>query len=213
MPGQKNLVRAATGVVAVYSLYTLPFKAALTSIVAALVAYAFVRSEEVALVILTIGLFMRGFNRLFESPAPLAAGPAPVEGFQARDPESMAKQIEAVRVKAPQVAAVTGVLESPDILDNVTLQPMQQLMSDAQPGASIPASAKARVLIYPPAESFVDANGQSKDKPPKEQPYLQNGPDDDSIAAALISRGTDMTAPEVAAADMAAEQMGANPAF
>jgi len=107
---------------------------------------------------------------------------------------------------APKVEKITGVLESPDILDNVPLMPYQELMSDALPGASIPASAKARVAIYTPAEGFVDAPKQSKESPPKENPYLQDGEDYESVEAAMIAKGTDLPPPEVASNEMAAVQ-------
>ncbi len=151
------------------------------------------------------------------SGIPSAGYPAgsPLEPFQVKDPVSVQKRLEEVRTKAPlqpKVENVTGVLESPSILDNVPLRPMQELTADALPGASIPASAKARVLIYPPAEGFVPAPNASEERGPKENPYLQNGHDSEGVETSLMDRGTDMPVQE-AAADLAAAQAGSAPAF
>jgi hypothetical protein len=138
---------------------------------------------------------------------------AATEGFQARDPVSIHERIAAAKQVQGKVQTITGVLESPSILDNVPLKPMQELTSDATPGASIPASAKARVIINPPAEGFVPAPKGSEERLLKRNPYLQNGEDDDGIEAALISKGTDMTEPEVPSNELPATMVGEAPAF
>jgi hypothetical protein len=89
---------------------------------------------------------------------------------------------------------------------------MQELASEALPGASIPASAKARVLIYPPAEGFVPAPKESEERGPKENPYLQNGPDQEGVDVSLLEKGTDGVV-EQPAANLAAAQAGSAPAF
>jgi hypothetical protein len=121
--------------------------------------------------------------------------------------------VVAAKQMAQKVETVTGVLESPSILDNVPLHPMQELMSDATPGASIPASAKARVIINPPAEGFVPAPKESQERALKRQPYLQNGEDEEGVEAALISKGTDMTEPEVPSNELPSTMAGEAPAF
>jgi hypothetical protein len=89
---------------------------------------------------------------------------------------------------------------------------MQELTSDALPGASIPASAKARVLIYPPAESFVPAPNGSEERTVREVPYLQNGPDHAGVQTSLFDKGTDLPIEEVAS-NHGGMQSGAGPAF
>jgi hypothetical protein len=110
------------------------------------------------------------------------------------------------------IANVTGVLESASILDNTPLQPMEELAAQALPGASIPASAKGRVLINPPAEGFVPAPNGSQETGPKENPYLHNGPDYGSVDASLLEKGTDVVV-EQPAGNMTATTSGAAPAF
>jgi len=153
-----------------------------------------------------------GFNQ-FMDPTPFA--PVGIEGFQAKDAVSVQTRLEDVRQAAPlapKIDAVTGVLESPSILDNVPLNPAQPLTSDAAPGKSIPASAKARVLIYPVPEGFV-ANQGVQDKPVMENPYLQNGPDAEGVETAMIGDGTEMPPSQVAASDQQGVAPGPAPAF
>ncbi len=138
---------------------------------------------------------------------------ASAEGFQARDAVSIHERIAAAKQVQGKVQNITGVLESPSILDNVPLKPMQELTYDATPGASIPASAKARVIINPPAEGFVPAPKASEERLLKRNPYLQNGEDDQGVEAALISKGTDMTEPEIPSNELPATMAGEAPAF
>jgi hypothetical protein len=139
---------------------------------------------------------------------------AAAEGFQGSDtPASIHERVVAAKQPAAKVQNITGVLESPSILDNVPLKPMQELTYDAQPGASIPASAKARVIINPPAEGFVPAPKESEQRALKRNPYLQNGEDEEGVEAAMISKGTDMTEPEVPSNELPAAMAGEAPAF
>lgn len=208
---EKNVVTLLIGTTALYSLYSQPFMTVVLTFGIAGLLFSYTKSRELALIVLLGGLALRGFDRLFAAPEPVG-----IEAFQVKDPVSVHERIATVKQPQPlqpKVETVTGVLESPSILDNVPLSPMQELTSDAQPGASIPASAKARVLIYPPPENFVDAAGQSKDKQPKENPYLQNGPDDEGAEVAMMDKGTDLPPPEVASANVPATVPGEAPAF
>lgn len=208
---EKNVVTALIGATALYSVYSQPFMTVLLTFGLAALAFSYSKSRELVLIILLGGLALRGFNRLLGPPEPVG-----IEAFQVKDPVSIHQRIAEVKQPqplAPKVDTVTGVLESPSILDNVPLAPMQELTSDAQPGASIPASAKARVLIYPPPENFVDAPGPSKEKQPKLNPYLQNGPDSEGEEVAMMDKGTDLPPPEVASAETPATVPGEAPAF
>ncbi len=197
--------------------FTQSFGVFLTLLGAAAIVFAMTNSYLYVALIFAAGLVIKACQapRFVGIPATGYPAGAPLEPFQVKDPVSVQKRLEEVRTAAPlqpKVATVTGVLESPSILDNVPLQPMQELASEAVPGASIPASAKARVLIYPPAEGFVPAPNGSQERGPKENPYLQNGPDHEGGATALLEKGTDM-AVEQPAADLAAAQAGSATAF
>jgi hypothetical protein len=153
-----------------------------------------------------------------------------MEGFQARDPINVQTRLETVKTSAPlhpkqelpadynilnssakHVDVVTGVLESPDILDNTPLMEIEQIGKDGLPGVTIPASAKARVLIYPPAEDSVPAPRESIKHDPMSNPYLQTGQDRLAEEVSLAQKGTELYAQDSASLDGVAS--GAGPAF
>jgi hypothetical protein len=194
-----NLVPAGIVLFGAYILYSQPFGKTLATFGVAAIVYALTKSQEVVLFLFVASLFLNGFNALF---APRRPEPVGLEAFQLKDPVSTQKRLEQVRQPAPlapKVESVTGVLESASILDTQPLQGYESLAKEALPGASIPASAKARVAIYTPAEGFVPAAGTSPEKGPKENPFLQNGPDYEGVEVSLVSKGTEMPAPEVGA--------------
>jgi hypothetical protein len=202
---------------AAFTGFTQPFGVFLTLLGAAAIVFAMTNSYLYVAGVFAIGLVAKMCQapRFVGVPATGYPAGAPIEPFQVKDAASVQERLEGVHTKAPlqpKVAAVTGVLESPSILDNVPLQPMQELASEALPGASIPASAKARVLIYPPAEGFVPAPNGSQERGPKENPYLHNGPDQEGVDTSLFEKGTDMTV-EQPAANLAAAQAGSAVAF
>ena len=88
---------------------------------------------------------------------------------------------------------------------------MQELANEGVPGASIPASAKARVLIYPPAEESIPAPSESIALMPKDNPYLQTGQDRLAQEVAMAQKGTELYAQDSASLDGVAA--GAGPAF
>lgn len=228
MVGQKNLSKALLALAALYAVWGLSFGSFLFVVLVAAVVHMTTKSVVLALVFATVIAFAQNekFQRMFwdtraeqakQNLALLKASAlSGMEGFQARDPESISQRIEMSRGPAPfapKIASPTGVLESPDILNNVPLQPIEELMADGQPGASIPASAKARVMIYPPAEGFVPAAGLSQEVAPMVNPYLQNGEDHEGVNTALIPKGTDMPSPDVAPTEMASMGPASAPAF
>lgn len=213
MSFDKKILPAGIALVALYIVYSQPLSTAIASVGIAVLLYAATMSKEVVLVFLIASLFLRQFNRLFfRQPF----NPVGVEAFQVRDAPSINTRLESVKTGlplAPKVAAVTGVLESPHILDNTPLQAMDSLAQEGVPGASIPASAKARVLIYPPAEGFVPAPIGSIDAMPMANPYLQEGEDPDGVRTSLFEKGTDgVDRNSVSISDMAAVGNAA-PAF
>jgi len=208
-----KILPAGIALVALYIVYSQPLSTAVASVGIAVLLYAATMSKEVVLVFLIASLFLRQFNRLFSRRS---FNPVGVEAFQVRDAPSINTRLETAKTGlplAPKVAAVTGVLESPHILDNTPLQAMDSLSKEGVPGASIPASAKARVLIYPPAEGFVPAPNGSVDAMPMANPYLQEGEDPDGVQTSLFEKGTDgIDRNSVSISDMAAVGNAA-PAF
>ena len=201
---------------AVLTGFTQPFGVFLTLLGAAAIVFAMTNSYTWVAAVFAGGLAVKMLQAPRFTGVPALGYPAgsPVEPFQVKDPASVQKRIQQVHTGAPlqpKVANVTGVLESASILDAVPLRPMQELAGEALPGASIPASAAGRVMIHPPAEGFVPAPNGSQERPPMENPYLQNGPDNEGAETALIDRGTDMVAEP--AADVEAAQAGNAAAF
>jgi hypothetical protein len=88
---------------------------------------------------------------------------------------------------------------------------MQELANEGVPGASIPASAKVRVLIYPPSEDSIPAPKETAFLEPKNNPYLQTGQDRLAEEVAHAQRGTDLYAQDSGSLDGVAG--GAGPAF
>ena len=197
-----------------YSLYTVPLNTALMGIGAGAILYAVTKSKYIFLGVLLIMIVLKNFTRVVTAAtAPTtvtfaAADSVAVEGFQARDPVNVHTRIESVKVKAPKVENITGVLESAHILDNT---PLQGMPGDGLPRASIPASAKARVLIYPPSEETMPAPKESVRIDPKTNPYLHTGQDRLAEEVSLAQKGTDLYAEDSATLDGVAG--GAGPAF
>lgn len=207
-------IRAALAVAALYLATKLSFKYLILYLLAAALVQMYTRRVEISLAAFVLIAFLvpNRIDQALDAAPRASAGRAP-ESFQEKNAETITARLEANRVGVPKVQVVTGVLESPSILDNVPLNPAQELTSDAQPGASIPASAKARVLIYPPAEGFVPAPKESRERPPMENPYLQNGEDVEGVGAALIVKGTDIPSPDVIASEGRGVLRGAAAAF
>jgi hypothetical protein len=205
---------------AAYSLYTVPLNTALMGIGAGAILYAVTKSKYIFLGVLLIMIVMKNFTRavtVATAPAPTAPATAatvptfPAEGFQARDPVNVHTRIENVKGKAPlnpKVENITGVLESPHILDNT---PLQGMPGDGLPGASIPASARARVLIYPPSEETMPAPKESLRLDPKTNPYLQTGQDRLAEEVSMAQKGTDLYSEDSSTLEGVAG--GAGPAF
>jgi hypothetical protein len=199
----------------VYAFLQCPFSNVLVMAGAGLVAYGLSRSEELTIVVLLLVLASQKLMRprnFGSIQSPMAGS----EGFQVKDPLSIHTRIETVRNEGPlkpKVANVTGVLESASILDNAPLMGMQELANEALPGSSIPASAKARVLIYPPTEGFASPANASVEIPVKQNPVLQEGSDYEGEQVALLPKGTDMPGPDVASAEVAGAASGAAPPF
>jgi hypothetical protein len=194
----KNTLTGGILLVSLYILVTKPLATTMATAGISVLLFAVTKSEGIVLSFMLASLFIRELNRLF---IPRGPEPVGVEGFQAKDAANISTRIETVSQKQVPVQNITGVLESPDILDNTPLMAMDG--ADGVPGASIPASSKGRALIHPVAESFVPAPTASVEKNPLANPYLQNGEDDEAVKASMLDKGTDMPV-SVGASNMAA---------
>jgi hypothetical protein len=203
-----------------YIFYTEPSEKALLVAIAAVAAWVTLKSCNAGFAVIAAFYILKLYNAAADvSAAPaeqaLKRGPvAPLSGYP-KDPASVQARIEAVKGGAPlqpKVETITGVLESPTILDAAPLQPLDKLASEALPGATIPASAKARVAIYAPPEDTV-AKDASSEKAPLANPYLQAGPDDEGTLTALIPKGTDLPSIENIGSQIAGALSGAGLAF
>jgi hypothetical protein len=202
-----------------FTLYIQPLGTAMMVIGLGAVLYALTKSKLAFLAVLLISPLSGMFHH----------GRLTMEGFQARDPVSVQARLESVKTPAPlnpknelpadynivnssaqKLQVVTGVLESPSILDNTPLLGMQHLGKEGVPGASIPASAKARVLIYPPSEDSVPAK-HSEAMDPKNNPYLHTGQDRLAEEVSLAEKGTHLYAED--SGSLSGVAMGAGPAF
>jgi hypothetical protein len=197
----KNILTAGILLVGVYifSVQSLPTALASTGLSIAL--YAITRSEGIVMAFLLATLFVKQYAMLFKSPEPVG-----IEAFQVRDAPSIHTRLQEVRTTVPKVQAITGVLESPSILDSMPLQPMDQMMKDGVPCTSIPASAKARVLIYPKAEGFVPMRSNSIENTMREAPYLHGGMDDQGVNDALAHDISEAAEPEINSAEFASSE-------
>ena len=206
---QRTALLVAIALVIAYSFFSQSLGVTLTAIGVGAIAYALSKSLVASLVVLTLVVLMKDANRMMGANRVMT--PRPVEAFQAQDPVTVQQRIEEVKVTAPKVQVITGVLESASILNSTPLQGVQELANEGVPGSSIPASAKARVLIYPPAENTIPAPSESMYLTPKENPYLQTGQDRLAEEVAHAQKGTELYAEDSASLNGVAG--GAGPAF
>jgi len=186
----------------VFAVQTLP--TALATVGLSLALFAITKSEGIVLGFMLATLFVKQYNNLFKGPEPVG-----IESFQVKDAPSIHARLEQVKTSqplGPKLQAITGVLESPSILDNMPLQAMDQMMKDGVPCTSIPASAKARVLIYPKTEGFVPARSESFENTIREAPYLQGGMDNQGINDALANDMGELNEPEINSAEFASSE-------
>ena len=206
----KNVMLGSIGLVVAYSFYSQNLGVSLTAVGLAAIVYALTKSLVASLCVIAIVVFTKDINKvIFPKQEPMG-----VEGFQAKDPVSIQTRVHDIHTTAPlapTVQTITGVLESASILNNTPLQGMQELANEGVPGASIPASAKARVLIYPPSEDTIPMPKESLFLTPMDNPYLQAGQDRLAEEVTHAQKGTDLYAPDSGSLDGVAA--GAGPAF
>jgi hypothetical protein len=188
----KNMLTAGILLVGVYIFLVQTLYTALATAGLSLILFVITRSEGIVLAFMLATLFIKQFNMLFRAPEPVG-----IEAFQTKSAPSIQARLEGARKVTPKVEAITGVLESPNILDNMPLQAMETLTKEGVPCTSIPASAKARVLIYPKAEGFVPAKNGGEENTLRAAPYLQGGADSEAEGDALAHGLDDLAPPSV----------------
>ena len=205
----------------VINFMKLPFISFLFLCGVAIVLYGFTNSCPVAILTLLAPFFLQAFNysmgsksskpTVIAAPArggpPNAPVPSDIEGFESpkRDPVSIHQRLETVKHAAPKKHEPTGVLDSPEILDNT---PLLLEGMEGEPGVATPASVKSRNLIYPPSEDSIPSSGESRDMPPMPNPYLQNGQDSVGVSVALSPTGTKLPPIDTPAGEMAGTMTG-----
>ena len=197
----KNTLTAGIVLVGVYIFAVQSLYTALATVGLSIILFVVTHSEGIVLAFMLATLFVKQFNMLFRGPEPVG-----IEAFQTKTAPSIQARLEGVRTTvplAPKVQNITGVLESPNILDNMPLQAMDTLTKEGVPCTSIPASAKARVLIYPKTEGFVPARNGGEENSMRAAPYLQDGMDSEAEVGALAHDLSDLPPPDVSTDELA----------
>ena len=197
-----------------YVFYTEPSEKALVLAVIAVAGWIYFKSCSFPLAAVGVFYAVKLYNMANAGPAAPVLPALPASAYPPKDALSISQRVQDIKGAAPlapKVASPTGVLESPTILDAAPLQPLDQLATEALPGATIPAGVKARVIINPPAEQTVPRDN-NPNRALMENPYLQNGPDGEGLDTALIATGTDVP-PAVGGDAMAGVASGAGNAF
>jgi hypothetical protein len=192
------------GGVILFSLATFPTTYMTATVVLSVIAYLMSNS-----LVTVLGIFIgANFLRLFISPRADTTLVKPEkadvevsryteqqrEGFQAKDPITIHQRITAQKAAGPlkpKVDTVTGVLESPEILDALQITEVRPV---EQGGAmkTRPASLKAPEIIPTPPELTPPSEKSVGDAPPVANPVLQNGQDNEGVFTALIAKGTSL---------------------
>lgn len=204
-----------------YVFFYYPVGYIILTVALGVIAFLMNRDYATPLGIVVVMIFIRTLGDLL-TPKPKPVKPyaedfqtankpvaTPKEGFQAKDPISIHQRIVKQRAEVPRVSNVTGVLESPEILDSLhvgKVAPGEEGFTNSVQPATLNAPPAAMAT---PAESSMP-RGNSPDAAPMANPYLQNGPDRAGEATALVNKGTALTGAEPAG-NMAATTTGAAP--
>jgi len=182
-----------------FALFTFPANyMAATSVIAVII---YIMSKSVAA---TAGVFIgiAVLRLLMTSPTGAQSLPASEvkrsmytdqqrEGFQPKDPISIHQRIEKEKNGAPLKPAgnvITGVLESPNILDSLQISAVHPVEHGGS-ASTRPASIHAPEIIPTPPE-LTPSSSSSVEAVPISNPVLQNGHDHEGILTALVAKGT-----------------------
>jgi hypothetical protein len=116
-----------------------------------------------------------------------------MEGFQVKDPVSIHQRIATNKGQPPlepKVENITGVLESPRILDSLQIAALNK-GDQGGTNSTLPASLNGIPSIKTPREEEIVKNTYDN-LHPRGNPFLQNGSDDGAVNTALSGRGSDL---------------------
>lgn len=204
----RKMVKSGTEVlilvgVVLFSLVTFPTNYMTATVVLSVIAYLMSRS-----LVTVLGIFIgANFLRLFITPKADTTLVKPAkadvevsryteqqrEGFQAKDPITIHQRITTEKGMGPlkpKVDTVTGVLESPEILDALQIAEVRPL-EEGGAMKTRPASLKAPEIIPTPPE-LTPPSEKSVVSQPVSNPVLQNGQDNEGVFTALIAKGTSL---------------------
>ena len=190
-------------VIGLYSFYTFPTGFMTITLVVAGVAFIITKSLKAVLGVFIGAVGVRLLNNVLQPSTQsnrtilngVSPSPTPKEGFQAKDPISIHQRIATNKKTVAPVTEITGVLESPAILDSLQLSEIHPKNQGAAT-RTLPAALKARDTIRTPSEGSVISETSIPTLP---NPYLQNGPDNTGILTALVQKGTALFAGHPAA--------------
>ena len=206
------------GAALLYILFYYPIGYIILTVAIAVITFLMNRDYTTPLGVLVVMIIIRTLGDLL-TPKPKMATPytedfqAPAkpvakEGFQAKDPISIHQRITKQRVPQAPVDSVTGVLESPDILDNFKVGKVSAI-EEGFTNSVQPANLAANVApMATPAESSMP-RGNSPDAAPMSNPALITGPDPVGVEMAMANKGTALNA--APAANMSATTNGPAP--
>jgi len=197
-----------TGVTALYIVARLPLNIIILTAIIASIGYLYSKSVKVVLGVyigaIAMDLLTRAlkpavapFNMKSDSFKNLNTAPfankGSLESFQVKDPVTIHQRVAESKKGPPlmpKVNEITGVLESPNILDSLQISQV----GSGEEGASmktLPASLTGVHSIRTPSESTITRT-PSPDVPPRGNPYLQNGEDGNAVTTALSQRGSEL---------------------
>jgi hypothetical protein len=182
-----------------YCFYAFPTAYSVGTMVVAAVAFIMTKSLKAVVGVFIGSILLRLLNGLLAPKTVIMAVkgvPPPsmyngmMEGFQSKDPISVHQRIASQKGAAPlspKVPVITGVLESPHILDSLQVS---EVLPPEQGAAmkTVPSSVAGPDSIPTPSEY------SSPDKVMKPPPValLPNGPDNSAVVTALATKGTSL---------------------
>ena len=164
----------------------------------AVAAYLTTQSLHVVIGVLIGSFILHQFNAIMTPPKAEPVGYNIHEGFQAKDPISIHQRIADAKKEQEKPSSITGVLESPDILDNLQIAKAEG--GSARKGGPAGLAAGQQPIHTPPQlEDQLPAEGSYENRVPKANPPLQNGPDNQGVMTALVPKGTGLMSGQPAA--------------
>lgn len=203
-----NIVLGLLAVSALYVVFYYPVGYIILTGCLAAAGFIVTNDLKTALGAIIFMIALRTLGNILSPKKLVVSGPS-AEGFQAKDPLTIHQRITKEKKPVAKVPAVTGVLESANIFDNLhvgRVEPTEEGFANSSLAA--PANA-ANMPIPTPADSSIPKMA-SPDNAPMSNPYLQNGPDVEAVDTAMANKGSALQ-PNVQAANLNGANVGAAP--